>query len=148
MAIGRRISERKRTLRLASSSSEEEENELSGEASNFGEKEKTITEVIEDDPNEILFPISIAESGQATEVEEGEVTDATRSELETFVYEQSEEEKGEVIREKVPIQGEASCEMSKRKTRSGQVVKRPEWLGQNVMVSAIERKKSDEEPEK
>ena len=62
--------ENARKEELASSSNDEEvENELSGEASNFGEKEKTITEVIEDDPNEILFPNPIAESGQATEVE-------------------------------------------------------------------------------
>ena len=76
--------ETKRTLRLASSSSEKEvENETSGEASSSGEKEKTITEVIGDDPNEILYPNLIEESWQATEVEEGEVSEATKSESET-----------------------------------------------------------------
>ena len=63
VAIGTRMPETKRTLRLASSSSEKEvENETSGEASSSGEKEKTITEVIGDDPNEILYPNLIEES--------------------------------------------------------------------------------------
>ena len=83
------MQERKKTLRLASSSSEEEEeveNELSGETSNFGEKEKAITEVTENDPNKILYPNPVAESGQVTEAEEEEVTEATRSESEIIVY--------------------------------------------------------------
>ena len=92
----------------------------------------------------MLYPNRILESEQATDVEEGEVTEATKSESETIACELSEEEEGEVVTEKVPIQGEASWEVAKKKTRSGPVVKRPEWLGENVMVSTIEQKKSVE----
>ena len=70
---------------------------------------------------------------------------ATKSQSETIVYEKSEEE---VIPEKVPIQGEASWEVAKKKTRSGRVVRKREWFGQNVMISTIEKKSADEEPEK
>ena len=59
---------------------------------------------------------------EGTEAEEGEVTETTRSESETNGYGQSKE--GEVI-EKWPIRGEASFEPSKKKTRSGRLIKRP-----------------------
>ena len=65
----------------------------------------------------------MAEGGQVTEVEEGEVTEATRFGSDTFRYVQSEEEEGEVIPENVPIQGEASWEVSKGKTRLSRLVK-------------------------
>ena len=113
-----------------------------------GEQDQTPTEATEDDPNKTLYPNPFPESEQATDVKEGEVTEATKSESETIAYEQSEEEEGEVVPEKVSIQGEASWEVSKKKTRSGRVVKRPQWLGQNVMIRTIDQKKPVEEHEK
>ena len=81
-----------------------------------------------------------------TEVEEGGVTEGTKSESETIGYVQSEEEEeGEVVPEKVRIQGEASSEVSRRKTRSGGLAKRSEWLAQNVMISSVEEGKPEEE---
>ena len=71
------------------------------------------------------------------------MTETTRSESETIGYGQSEEE-GEV-NEKWPIRGAASFETSLKKTRSGRLIKRPERLGQNVMVSAVDKEKPEEE---
>ena len=140
------LTERRRAP-LAPSSSSEEENtkmEKSGEvsASSQAEKHQTQTEVIEED---LLYPNPILEPEQNTKAEEGEVTEPTKSKSETIAYEQSEEEEGEVIPEKVPIQGEASWEVAKKKSRSGREVRKPELLGQNVMVSTIEKKSADEE---
>ena len=73
------------------------------------------------------------------------MTEATRSETETIGYGHSEEE-GEV-KEKCPIKGEASFETTRRKTRSGRMVKKPDWLGQNVMVSALTKENHEEEAE-
>ena len=124
-------------------------NEIGGEVRSQAENAQTSTEATEDDPNEMLYPNPIPKTEQVTDVEEGEVTEATKSESETIAHEQSEEEEREVVPEKVPIQGEASWEVLKKKTRSGRVVKRPEWQGQNNMISAIEQKKpKEEEPEK
>ena len=118
--------------------------EMSGvvSASSQVKKYRTETEVVEDDP---LYPNPILEPEQNTE---GEITEATKFESETIALEQSEEEEGEVIPEKVPIQGEASWEVAKKKTRSGRLVRKPEWLGQFVMIIKIERKSADEQPEK
>ena len=125
------------------------QNEIGAEVRSQAEKDQTSTEATEDDPNEMLYANPIPESEQVTDVEEGEVTEETKSESETIAYEQSEEEEREVVPEKVPIQGEVSWEVSNKKTRSGRVVKRPEWQGQNNMISAIEQKKpKEEEPEK
>ena len=108
-----------------------------------------LTEATEDDPNGTLYPNPSSESEQATDLEVGEVTEATKSEAETIAFEHSEEEEGEAVPEKVPNQRETSWEVSKKKTRSGRVMKRPEWLGQNVMISTIEQKKPvEDEPEK
>ena len=79
---------------------------------------------------------------EVTEFEEGEVTETTRSETETIGYGHSEEE-GE-IKEKCPIKGEASFETTKKRTRSGRKVKKPDWLGQNVMISSLTKEKPEE----
>ena len=50
--------------------------------------------------------------------------------------------------QKVLIQGEASWEMSKRKTLSGRLMRRSERLGQNVMISAVEEDKPEVAPKK
>ena len=139
---------------LASSSLSEEanaEHESSGEARSQVEKDQTPTDVTEDDPNETIYHKPIPVSEQASDVEEGEFMEATKSVSETIAYpnEQAEEGEGEVVLEKVPIQGEACWEISKKKTGSCRVVKRPELLGRNVVLSTIEQKQNvDEEPEK
>ena len=115
-------------------------------AEKLGAKRKSPNADWRDHPNETLYPNPIPQPELITNVEEEEVTDETKSEWETIAYEQSEE--GDVVPEKVPIQGEASWEVPKKKTRSGLVVKRPEWLGQNVMIKPIEQKKPVQEPEK
>ena len=100
--------------------------EMNGEVNSSSqvEKEPTLNELIDE---ALLYPNTIPEPEQTTEFEEGEVTEATKSESETIAYDQSEEEEGEVIG-KVPIQGEASWGVAKKKTRSGRVVRKPEWL--------------------
>ena len=125
-----KTSTEKRRMLLAPSSSSQEENaekEMCGEvsASSQAEKGQTQTEVIEEDP---LYPNPILEPEQNTETEEREVTEATKYESETIAYDQPQEEEREVP-EKVPIQGEASSEVAKKKTRSGRVVRKTEWLG-------------------
>ena len=147
---GNRKENRKSATSIIFIKRENAEHETSGEARSQVEKDQSPSDVTEDDPNETLYHNPINVSEQPSDVEEGEVTEATKSESETFAYpnEQSEEEEGEVVPEKVPIQGEASWEISKKKTRSRRVVKRPEWLGQDVLLSTIEQKKNvDEEPE-
>ena len=68
------------------------ENEASGQVKNQAENHQTPIEATEDDPNETLRPNPFPESEPATDVEEGDVTKATKSESETIAYEQSEEE--------------------------------------------------------
>ena len=101
MTKAKKVTE-KRRVRLAPSSSSEEDNaemEMGGEvsASSQAEKDQTQRELREEDP---LYPNPILEPEQNTEAEEGEFTEATKSESETIAYEQSEEEEGEVIPEK------------------------------------------------
>ena len=107
-----------------STSSEEEVDEIEGGIRTQIRKEITSTDSREKYPPSVSSVNPIANFGQAAEVEEGKVIEATKSELETIGYGQSQEG-GEVIPEKVPIQGESSWELSKRKTRSGRQVMRP-----------------------
>ena len=133
---------KKITARVASTSTEEEINKSGGEA--IHEKEEKIQEPISDQTLETEETTGNPEQTiEGTEAEEGDVTETTPSEYETIGYGQSEEE-GEV-NEKWPIRGEASFETSKKKTRSGRLIKRPEWLGQNVMISAVDKEKPEEE---
>ena len=145
--IGKKVVEKRRRLLASSSSSEEEDakNEASGEARSQVEKDQTPTEATVDDPKETLYHNPVPESEQATDVEEAEVTEATKSELETIAFEQSEEDEGEVVPGRVTIQGEASRELSKKKTRSGCAVKKPERLGHYFLISTLEQKKPVEE---
>ena len=129
---------KKRTVRVASTSTEEETNESGGEAIH-GTEEKNQEPKTDQTLEKEETAENPEQTTEVTEAEEGEVTEPTRSESETIGYGQSEEE-GEV-NEKWPIRGEASFKTSKKKTRSGQLIKRPEWLGQNVMISAVDKEK-------
>ena len=144
---------RKRTARFVSTSTEEENSESGGETTSQTKISEPQTEEKKQGPRTAVNQNSTSEEAKETpeqsiensEAEEGEVTEATRSETQTMGYGHSEEE-GEV-KEKCPIKGEASFETTKRKTRSGRMVKKPDWLGQNVMVSALTKENHEEEAE-
>ena len=144
---------RKRTARFVSTSTEEENSESGGETTSQTKISEPQTEEKKQGPRTAVNQNSTSEEAKETpeqsiensEAEEGEVTEATRSETETMGYGHSEEE-GEV-KEKCPIKGEAKFETTKRKTRSGRMVKKPDWLGQNVMVSVLTKENHEEEAE-
>ena len=122
---------RKRTARFVSTSTEEENSESGGETTSQTKISEPQTEEKKQGPRTAVNQNSTSEEAKETPEQsienseaEGEVTEATRSETETMGYGHSEE--GGEVKEKCPIKGEASFETTKRKTRSGRRVKKPD----------------------
>ena len=128
MPIESKKHDKKRLLRLASSSSEQHTDEMiEVNGIQTGRERKTSG----------VVPYTKRRNRKSS-----------RLESETIGYGESDQEEGEVMSERTPIRAEVGLETEKKKTRSGRSVKRPEWWVQNLMIRAVEKGNPEEEAEK